>query len=119
MFGASNSLVQSQWGIRAQIQWSRILDKPTDVSLRRGTTTLDPQTVRLEPDDTFPIDSNDSSGVSAVRRFIMFGVRGHPTIDDLDVDAWDTFVMEEQEYTVIAVNRSLIGQIQARVEAVG
>jgi hypothetical protein len=112
-------LVPTQWAIRAQIQWARILDKPTDITIRRGNRTLDPQTVRLEQDNNYPQSATDASGSSAVRRFILFGVRGHPTIDDLDIDAWDTWVMEEQEYTVISVNRAIIGSIQAVVEAIG
>ena len=109
----------NQFALRAQVQWARIQDKSTDIILRRNGVDLPIQTVRLEQDDTYPQDAMDDSGKSWVRRFVMFGVRGHPDIDDLDVDAWDTFVMEDQEFTVVSVNRSLIGQIQAVVEAVG
>ena len=112
-------LVSTQTALRAQIQWARILDKSVDVELRRKGRTLPIQTVRIEQDNSFPQPSVDDAGSSSVRRLMMFGVRGHPDIDDLDVDAWDTFVMDEQEYTVVSVNRFIIGAIQAVVEAVG
>lgn len=115
---AGASLVQAQWPLRAQITWARILDKPTDVEFLREGVLLDPQTVRIGWDD-ITSDANDSSGNSTMRVVTIFGVRGHPDIDDLDVQRWDTFVKDEVEYTVTSVNKELIGQIQAECEAVG
>jgi hypothetical protein len=118
---ASRSIVQSQTALRAQIQWSRILDKPTEIKINRNGQFLaiGSQTVRIEQDDTFAQSQDGDAGIGYSRRLIVFGVRGHPTIDDLDIDEWDRFTMEEQEYTVLSVNRHLIGQVQAQVEAIG
>lgn len=117
---APRGIVQSQYALRAQIQWARILDKPTDIQIKRNSVFLPTiQTVRIEQDDTFPQGVADDSGMGSARRLIVFGVRGHPDIDDLDIDTWDRFTLEEQEYTVLSVNRHLIGQVQAVVEAVG
>ena len=119
LISGANSIVATQWQIRAQIEWSRIQDKPIDVELIRGATTLPTQTVRIEYDNRTPSDASDASGISAFKSMYVFGVRGHPEIDDLDIDAWDIFVLDDQEYTVINVNKRIIGQIQAYCEAVG
>lgn len=115
---AQPSIVQSQWQQRAMVQWARILDKPFDIELLRENVKLPVQTIRIEYDDTFS-ELNSELGSAGFRRVILFGVRGHPEIDDFDVLAWDTFRMDEQEFTVRTVNRTLIGQIQAHCEAVG
>jgi hypothetical protein len=114
----NSSIVSTQWGIRAQIQWARILDKATDVQFIRNGVKLEPQTVRIEYDDTVR-DVQSEAGNSTLRRVMIFGVRGHPDIDDFDVNLWDTFVMNDAEYTVVSVNEHLIGQVQAYCEMVG
>jgi hypothetical protein len=114
----TGSLVKSQIPLRAQIQWARILDKDTDISLLRNGVTLDPQTVRIEWDD-ISSDANDMSGNSTQRTAIIFGVRGHPDIDDLDIQVWDTFRIDAVEYTVVSVNKEMHGVIQAECEVVG
>jgi len=114
----TGSLPASQFSLRAEIQWSRILDKQTDIELYRNEAFLPTQTVRIEFDDYF-MNAVDDSGNSTSRKAVVFGVRGHPTIDDLDIELWDTFILEDKEYTVVSVNKQLIGQIQAYCEAVG
>lgn len=116
---ATASPVASQHQFRARVQWARILDKATDIQLLRKETRLDPQTVRVEFNDTVPSDSGGGSGEAWYKRGVIFGVKGHPDIDDFDVEVWDTFVMDGREFTVMFVNRNLIGQIQADFEAVG
>lgn len=113
-----SGLPNTQWQMRAQIQWARIMDKPTDVQFRRKSTNLDPQTIRIEFDDSMQSADSDL-GMGAMRRVMLFGVRGHPTIDDLDVEVTDVFVHDNVEFTVMSVNREIIGQIQAYAEAVG
>lgn len=108
----------AQWQQRAQVQWARILDKPTDVQFTRKGIMLEPQTVRVEFDDSM-MSSDSELGMGAMRRVMLFGVRGHPEIDDLDVEVTDTFVMDNLEFTVMSVNKTLIGQVQAYAEAVG
>lgn len=116
--GQANSLVASQWQLRAQVQWARIQDKETDISLFRNGVELSPQTVRIELYNTIT-DANDESGVASIRDAIVFGIRGHPTLDDTDIKVWDTFVYEDVEYTVRSVNLRVIGQVQAFCESVG
>lgn len=119
VLAGSAGLAQGQLALRAQVQWARILDKPTDVELRRGDVFLSPQTVRIEADDWAIGDASDDSGMSVGRRATIFGVRGHPIHDDTDIDAFDSFVMDEQMYIVTSVNRHMHGAIQAQCEAVG
>lgn len=118
---AASRFSPTQWSLKAQVEWARILEKPVDVQFTRegSDTPLDPQTVRLEMDGRLPSQIDDDSGISSESRLTIFGVRGHPDIDDLDVKIWDTFVYEDVEYTVLTVNRVIVGQIQAYCAAVG
>lgn len=115
---ASSGLVPTQHALRAQVQWARILDKQVDVQFSRNGYLLLPQTVRIEEDNTRPTEQDDISGVAYMRYVILFGVHGHPTIDDTDIKPWDVFVFNDRSYTVTTVNRSLIGQVQAYCEAI-
>lgn len=116
---AGGYFVPTQWQLRALIQEARIQDKQMDIELIRNGVALEPQPVRIELYDTYPSDSSSAAGTFFIRRGVIFGVRGHPELDDLDIDEFDTFVFEEKEYQVMNVNRHLIGQIQAEFEAVG
>lgn len=111
------SWVASQFALRAQIQQARVLDKETDIELQRSGTWLPIQTVRVEFDSTYN-EVDGASGSGSSRKVTLFGVRGHPEIDDFDVRPWDTFTMDDMEFTIISVNKQIIGQIQAHAEAV-
>lgn len=115
--GGNGSIVQAQYPLRAQLAYRRITDKPFDIILRRGSTRLDPQEVRIEFEQAM-LNVDSELGKSALRRGTILGVRGHPEIDDLDIHEWDTFSMDDMEFTVTFVNRTLIGEIQADFEAV-
>ena len=119
MLGSVNPITQTQKVLRAHIQQSRLADKPTVVSFFRNGNKLAPQSVRLEFDDTHPSSSFSDTGLGFTSRGVLFGFKDHDTEPDLDVDVWDTFVLNEQEYTITRVNKSLIGQIQCSFEAVG
>lgn len=116
---ASGLFTPIQWQLRAQVEWARINDKATDIELMRQGVLLAPQTVRIEQDGRLPMNDEDDAGISSLSRITLFGVRGHPEIDDLDVEIWDTFVFEAREYTVLTVNKLLIGQVQVYCEATG
>lgn len=114
----SGGIAQMQISLRAEIQWARIQDKPTDVQFFRFGNTLDPQTVRIEYDDTVSELNSGDMGMGAQRKGIIFGIHGHPTEADTDIQETDTFRMDNVEFTVTFVNRQLHGQIQASFEAV-
>lgn len=116
--GSQASLVATQYQNRAIIQQARIVDKVTDVALTRSGVKLAPQTVRVELDNTAsPVES--AAGTGSARKVTIFGIRGHPELDDTDIEAGDAFVMDDVQFTVISVNRQIIGQVQATCEAVG
>lgn len=108
----------SQFQLRAQVQHSRTLDKMIAVSFLRDGINLPEQLVRLEYNNTLSMQESDL-GTASDRKVTLFAAKGHPDVDDLDVRVWDTFRMDEVEFTVYHVNRTLIGQIQVHAEAVG
>lgn len=110
------SLVQAQKGLRAQIQALRIEDKPENISFTRYEVDLPEQRVRVEWSDSLS-DANSDAGTATLRRGYIFGYKDHPTLPDLDIQEWDTFVLYDNQYTVTSVNHHLIGQIQAAFEA--
>ena len=116
--GRSSGWVPTQIALRAQVQWSRILDKQFDIHFTRGGVVQAPQTVRVELYNT-AADEVGASGDSSMRKALVFGIHGQPELDDTDVRVWDTFVMDDMEYTVVTVNRLAHGQVQAYCEAVG
>ena len=119
MIDSLSSLVQPQIPLRAAVQAARIADKPTSIILFRNGSSLDAQVVRIEFDDTYPSENDSASGVGFGRRGVIFGYQGYPSLADLDVKLWDTFVLGNEEFTITSVNKNLTGQIQCRFEAVG
>lgn len=118
MMGEQTSLVQAQKATRAWVQLSRLGDKWETVELQRGSTYLDPQDVRIEFGTTMSIGVSSSAGSGFAQKGILFGLKDHPTLPDLDAREWDTFVLHDEEYTITHVNRTLIGQIQCHFEVV-
>lgn len=114
---AQRSLVQMQIPLRSQVAWARILDNPTDIVLERQGIFLDPQTVRIEFEDSYPQQVADDSGMCNTKRGVIFGAKGHPEVDDLDIREFDIFVMDEKNYIVVFVNKQLHSEIQADFEA--
>lgn len=102
-------------GDRAADAWRRIQDKPTSIVLKRGTTLLDAQTVRIE----FSSGANEQPAPTATPGFLnvtIFGVKDHPTVSDTDIQRGDRVVLENTEYEVVGVIAS-IGEVQAFCEA--
>lgn len=116
--GNGDSFVRAQAPVRAQIQWARIMDNPLEIRFMRGSTLLPAQTVRLEWSNGVT-DNADMSGDTSQRQVIVYGIQGHPELDDTDVKIWDTFVYEKIEYTVTSVNRRSHGSIKAYCDGVG
>ena len=116
--GQNSGLISSQIPMRASIQWGRILDKQTDVVLLREGVALPVQTVRIEMENV-DTESDSSIGQGYSRVAMIFGIHGHPQLDDTDIEEWDTFVYHDMEFTVTSVNRQLLGQIQASCRVSG
>lgn len=111
------SIIAGQGGLRAQVQRARILDKETEIELKRGDTHLASQSFRVEFDNSYS-EMDGASGDGFARRLTIFGIQSHSTLVDSDIRVWDTFTLDDMEFTVTSVNKQIIGQIQAHAEAV-
>ncbi len=99
--------------------WRRIQDHPTAITIRRAGAALDPQTVRIEFSDSAREDLDVRRGLNitpGVQRAVVFGVMGHPTVTDTDIQRADRFVIGVTEYEVIGVIAAA-GEVQAVGEA--
>ena len=99
---------------RARDAWRRINDKPSEISILRNDTPpyLAAQTVRIE----YSIAEREVSGAGAttsVRGVTVFGVQGHATVPDTDIERGDKFAFAGERYQVRSVDKTLVGEIQA------
>lgn len=117
LLGNRRNLPREQWQMRAAASAAKINDKATDVALFRNGAKLDPQTVRIAVDSRAR-EITGPAGRVTLRTCTIFGMRGHADLDDTDILRGDRFVMDDVEYTVVNINRELIGQIQAYCEAI-
>lgn len=102
---------------RAAAAWSRIQEKPSSVVIVRGTsTTLAAQTVRLEYSGNQPAEPSGGAGMSSKQTVILFGIRGHETEADTNVQRGDRFAVSGVQYRVVAMVQT-IGEVQATCEA--
>jgi len=95
--------------------WRRINDKPTEITLKRGSTMLDQQLVRVE----YSSSANEQVGENSIPGTLtvtLFGVKNHPTVSDTDIQRGDRFVLENVEYEVMGVITTT-GELQAISEA--
>lgn len=111
------SIVQMQIPFRSQIEWSRILDNPTEVQFMRKDVELPPQTVRIELENSF-LENDSDAGIGSYRKGTIHGLRAHPELVDLNVAVMDTFRMDDKEFTIMFVNL-LDYCIKAEFEVVG
>jgi hypothetical protein len=105
-------------GVRAGMAWRRINDRPTSITIRRAGEMLDAQTVRIEWSGYAREDEDADVAVDAmpgVGRLTVFGVRGHPTVPDTDIQRGDRFVVGAADVEVIALMLPP-GEVQAVCE---
>lgn len=103
---------------RAVLAYRRILDKPTSVSFRTPAgATLSAQTVRVESDSTAS-PAASAAGQGAVRRVVVFGVKGHPTVAATVMEEGYRFVLGNDLYTIVDVIETL-GERQGIAEVTG
>lgn len=97
-------------------QWKIIQRNPNSITLKRGTTTLAAQTVSIQPGNEE--HQAEVNGVSVtVRDIVIFGVNGHPTVNDTDIKKGDQFAYLGRLYKVTDVIVNM-GSKQAWAEAV-
>ena len=104
-------------GDRAADAWRRIAEKPSIVTIKRGTSTLDPQTVRVEySQQRGSGEAKGGAGMSSVQRVIIFGIRGHVSEADTDIQRDDRIAIGGVQFRVVSVIPTL-GEVQANCEA--
>lgn len=98
--------------VRAAAAWKRIQDKPTSITLKRGSSNLSAQTVRIEY-SSFQRTVQGAGEVSELE-LILFGVVGHPdaAVVDTDVKVDDRFRYEGNNYEISDVIH-VPGEVQA------
>lgn len=103
---------------RARVIWQLIQANPFSVTLKRGSSTLAVQTVRMEYDKATQ-DAISPAGRGSERALMIFGVRNHPTVANTDLQKGDRFVYQLREYTLLDPIYPLPGgEVQCRAEAV-
>jgi hypothetical protein len=96
--------------------WRCIQDVPADIVLVRSGVALNSQTVRIEISNTHRQVEGESTVQSGRQEAVIFGVRGHPDVEDTDIRANDRFAHNGIQYRVIAIVTQP-GEVQARCEA--
>lgn len=107
---------------RAVSLWGIIQRDPTTIVISRSVegsddTELDPQTVRVEQDNTAASNTNIPPATVGMTRYVVYGIKDHPTETDTDIQRSDRFFMNERWYEVKTVI-PLPGQVQALCEAI-
>lgn len=104
---------------RAALAWRRISDRPTSITIRRGSgtskTTLAAQTVRVEWDNT-AVEREGVSSSSGIQKATVFGVRDHATVTNTNILRGDRFSLDGVEYEVVSI-MTPPGEVQAICEA--
>jgi len=103
--------------LRANDAWVRIQQRPSSVVLLRGNpaTAQAAQTMRVEHDSTLT-ESEGGGGKSSSQRVYLFGVKGHRTVADTNIQRGYRFALGATQYRVVTV-MDQIGEVQAIAEA--
>lgn len=103
---------------RAANAWRRIQDKPSSVAFKKPDgTTLAAQTMRVEYDNRASLAQSEA-GAAPNRKLILFGIKGHATLADTDMEEGYRFVFDNDEYRITDVLPT-IGERQATCEQNG
>lgn len=104
---------------RAADAWDRICEKGTSVVIVRNNVTLDAQRMRKEySNQQSNAEAKGGAGMSSKQRVILFGIRGHETEPDTDIQRDDRAVIDGLQFRVVSVVLQT-GQVQAMCEALG
>lgn len=88
---------------RAIAAWNRVLRKPESVVIRRGSSTLSAQTVRVEFKNTSnEIRVTDANAETTERNVVVFGVKDHPNdaVADTNIQSGDRFGLDGERFLV-------------------
>lgn len=103
---------------RAASVWAWINRKPDTITVIRGGTAQTAQVVRVEINATANATSLASNTGTAARRYVtIFGIQGHSTETDTDIQRNDRFKYQAAgnlaNYLVLTVDKTQIGKIEA------
>lgn len=117
-FSSGGGEPAAQEATRAALAYKRILDKKTDVAFRTPAgTILAAQPVRIESDSTSS-PTTSAAGKNASRRVVVFGIKGHSSVANTDIQVGYRFVTGGEELRCVDVILTL-GELQAIFEATG
>lgn len=100
--------------VRAVAAWNRIQDKPSSIVIYRNEAALAAQTIRIEY-ESIANEKQTNVAESSERELILFGVKGHPTATDTDLENGDLFVYQSQQYKIEDVV-TYPGEVQAKAK---
>jgi len=85
--------------------------KPASITVRRGSSTLGAQTVRLETLASQRAVVGEG-GVTFMCDAHLLGYRDHPTVADTDIQAGDRFRADGVDYDVVIVLPAHVDNVQ-------
>jgi hypothetical protein len=118
----ANRIAAPTAALRAAGVWAWILRKPDSITIiRGGVAQSTAQTVRIEfAVNVMTNEIGNNSGTSGKRYVTIFGIQGHATQANTDIQRGDKFKYHAAgnlaNYEVLSVDKSQIGQIQAIAE---
>lgn len=77
-----------------------ISERPTTITVRRGSSTLAAQTVRIDALSQ-PRQVEAEGGLVAIAQALVIGYAGHPTITDTDLQVGDRFMADGRSYEIV------------------
>ena len=115
---AGNTFPLGGWlDIDDAVDAARIIgDKSVSVTVVRDGTAQDAQTVRIEEAGRGRSYQSEA-GETAQADVVILGYKGHPGIDDTDIQRGDRFAYEGQGYEVVMVIPGLTDSFQAYAKA--
>ncbi len=116
-----NRLSAPSAGERAAGVWAWINRKPDTITIIRSGTAQTAQVVRVEINASANATALASNSGESSRRYVtIFGIQGHNTETDTDIQRNDRFKYYAAgnlaNYVVLSVDKTQIGQIQAVAE---
>ena len=110
--------------VRAERAWRKILRKPITLVMTKprtpsgGAVRLPAQTVRINSDNRASVIGGPA-GMAPTRAVMVYGVVGHPTQPDNDIQEGYTFVLDGDAYRIVDIIPATPGEIQAQAAVVG
>lgn len=84
----------------AGMTWRKIQERPSTITIYRNGVAQDPQTVRIEVSNFGNFREVFPGGQVGDQDMIIVGVKGHPTIVDLDIQRGDMFIYDDKEFEI-------------------